>query len=76
MKVEYSYLLEQFKENGAQVFLQENVVSYASANISSCDVLINKVFNAPNTELMIGLTRGMKNSYDIPAWGLWVDTWR
>ena len=71
-----SMQLEEFKEIGAQVFLQENVVSYASANISSCDVLITKVFNAPNTELMIGLTRGMKNSYDIPAWGLWVDTWR
>ncbi|MFZ7136978.1 MAG: hypothetical protein ACOWW1_00950 [archaeon] len=71
-----SMQLEEFKEVGAQVFLQENVVSYASANISSCDVLITKVFNAPNTELMIGLTRGMKNSYDIPAWGLWVDTWR
>ncbi len=71
-----SMQLEEFKENGAQVYLQENVVSYASANISSCDVLITKVFNAPNTELMIGLTRGMKNSYNIPAWGLWVDTWR
>jgi len=71
-----SMQLEEFKKNGAQVFLQENVVSYASANISSCDVLITKVFNAPNTELMIGLTRGMKNSFDIPAWGLWVDTWR
>ncbi|MCW8801781.1 MAG: hypothetical protein OQK81_00320, partial [Candidatus Bathyarchaeota archaeon] len=71
-----SMQLEEFKEIGAQVFLQENVVSYASANISSCDVLITKVFNAPNTELMIGLTRGMANSYDIPAWGLWVDTWR
>ena len=71
-----SMQLEEFKKNGAQVFLQENVVSYASANTSSCDVLITKVFNAPNTELMIGLTRGMKKSYDIPAWGLWVDTWR
>ena len=71
-----SMQLEEFHEHGARVFLQENVVSYASANTSNCDVLITKVFNAPNTELMIGLTRGMANSYDIPAWGLWVDTWR
>jgi hypothetical protein len=68
--------LNDFKESGAKIFLQENVVSYASANTSICDVLVTKVFNAPNTELMIGLTRGMKNTYNIPAWGLWVDTWR
>lgn len=71
-----SMQLEQFKSSGAKILLQENVVSYASANTSYCDVLITKVFNAPNTELMIGLTRGMAKSYDIPAWGLWVDTWR
>jgi hypothetical protein len=69
-------LLPEFKDVGARIFLQENVVSYASANTSHCDVLVTKVFNAPNTELMSGLTRGMKNTYDIPAWGLWVDTWR
>ncbi|MCW4016045.1 MAG: hypothetical protein NWF06_06730 [Candidatus Bathyarchaeota archaeon] len=71
-----SMRLEEYKESGATILLQENVVSYASANTSFCDVLITKVFNAPNTELMIGLTRGMTSSYDIPAWGLWVDTWR
>ena len=71
-----SMQLKEFKDNGARVFLQENVISYASANTSNCDVLITKVFNAPNTELMIGVTRGLTNSYDIPAWGLWVDTWR
>jgi len=68
--------LADFKNNGAKILLAENVISYASANTSYCDVLITKVFNAPNTELMIGLTRGMASSYDIPAWGLWVDTWR
>ncbi len=68
--------LADFKSSGAKILLQENVISYASANTSYCDVLITKVFNAPNTELMIGLTRGMANSYNIPAWGLWVDTWR
>jgi hypothetical protein len=68
--------LEEFKISGAKILLQENVISYASANTSYCDVLISKVFNAPNVELMIGLARGMKNSYNIPAWGLWVDTWR
>jgi LPXTG-motif cell wall-anchored protein len=71
-----SMQLPDFKNAGARIFLQENVVSYASANTSYCDVLVTKVFNAPNTELMIGLTRGMKNSYNIPEWGLWVDTWR
>lgn len=71
-----SMKLEEFKNYGAKILLQENVVSYASANTSLCDVLITKVFNAPNTELMIGLTRGMARSYNIPAWGLWVDTWR
>lgn len=71
-----SMQLAEFKEIGARTFLQENVISYASANTSYCDVLISKVFNAPNTELMISLARGMINSYDIPAWGLWVDTWR
>jgi len=68
--------LADFKNHGATILLQENVVSYASANTSYCDVLITKVFNAPNTELMIGLTRGMVNTYNIPEWGLWVDTWR
>ncbi|MCZ2807842.1 MAG: hypothetical protein O2V44_00650, partial [Candidatus Bathyarchaeota archaeon] len=68
--------LAEFKDNGAKILLQENVISYASANTSYCDVFVSKVFNAPNTELMIGLARGMINSYDIPAWGLWVDTWR
>jgi hypothetical protein len=68
--------LADFKNSGARIFLQENVVSYASANTSYCDVLVTKVFNAPNTELMIGLTRGMTKTYNIPAWGLWVDTWR
>jgi LPXTG-motif cell wall-anchored protein len=68
--------LEKYSNSGARIFLQENVVSYASANTSHCDVLVTKVFNAPNTELMIGLTRGIAKSYDIPAWGLWVDTWR
>ena len=68
--------LDEFQSSGAKILLQENVISYASANISYCDVFISKVFNAPNVELMIGLARGMVNSYDIPAWGLWVDTWR
>ncbi len=68
--------LADFKSSGAKILLAENVISYASANTSYCDVLITKVFNAPNTELMIGLTRGMASSYNIPAWGLWVDTWR
>lgn len=68
--------LEEFKANGAKILLQENVIGYTSANTSYCDVFISKVFNAPNVELMIGLARGMKNSYNIPAWGLWVDTWR
>lgn len=68
--------LPDFKSSGARIFLQENVISYASANTSYCDVFISKVFNAPNLELMIGLARGMVNSYNIPAWGLWVDTWR
>ncbi len=68
--------LPEFKDNDARIFLQENVISYASANTSYCDVLISKIFNAPNAELMIGLARGMANSYNIPAWGLWVDTWR
>jgi len=71
-----SMKLEEFKKYGAKILLQENVVSYVSANTSYCDVLITKVFNAPNTELMIGLTRGMAKSYGIPGWGLWVDTWR
>jgi hypothetical protein len=71
-----SMKLEQFKANGAKILLQENVISYASANTSHCDVFVSKVFNAPNVELMIGLARGMTNTYDIPAWGLWVDTWR
>jgi len=68
--------LADFKSHGAKILLQENVVSYVPANTSYCDVLITKVFNAPNTELMIGLTRGMVNTYNIPSWGLWVDTWR
>jgi len=68
--------LDEFKSSGAKILLQENVISYASANTSYCDVFISKVFNAPNLELMIGLARGMANSYNIPAWGLWVDTWR
>ncbi|MDH5595188.1 MAG: hypothetical protein OEY40_00530 [Candidatus Bathyarchaeota archaeon] len=68
--------LADFKNSGARIFLQENVLSYVSANTSFCDVFISKVFNAPNVELMIGLARGMVNSYKIPAWGLWVDTWR
>jgi LPXTG-motif cell wall-anchored protein len=68
--------LDEFKSSGAKILLQENVISYASANTSYCDVFISKVFNAPNVELMIGLARGMANSYNIPAWGLWVDTWR
>jgi hypothetical protein len=68
--------LTEFKDNDARIFLQENVISYASANTSYCDVFISKIFNAPNAELMIGLARGMVNSYDIPAWGLWIDTWR
>ena len=71
-----SMKLEEFRNYGAKILLQENVVSYVSANTSYCDVLIAKVFNAPNTELMIGLTRGMAKSYSIPEWGLWVDTWR
>ena len=68
--------LAEFKENGARIMLQENVVSYASANTSYCDVFISKVFNAPNMELMIGLARGMVNTYNISSWGLWVDTWK
>ncbi|UCC57899.1 MAG: hypothetical protein JSW14_05925 [Candidatus Bathyarchaeum sp.] len=68
--------LPDFKDNGARIFLQENVISYASANTSYCDVFISKIFNAPNLELMVGLARGMIKSYNIPAWGLWVDTWR
>jgi hypothetical protein len=68
--------LADFNNSGARIFLQENVLSYASANTSFCHVFISKVFNAPNVELMIGLARGMVNSYNIPAWGLWVDTWR
>ncbi len=68
--------LADFNNSGARIFLQENVLSYVSANTSFCDVFISKVFNAPNVELMIGLARGMANSYTIPAWGLWVDTWR
>jgi len=68
--------LADFKSSGAKILLQENVISYASANTSYCDVFISKVFNAPNVELMISLARGMVNSYNIPAWGLWVDTWR
>ncbi len=71
-----SMKLSEFKDKGARIFLQENVVSYASANTSYCDVFVSKVFNAPNTELMVALARGMKNAYGIPAWGLWVDTWR
>ncbi|MCW4034993.1 MAG: hypothetical protein NWF03_06475, partial [Candidatus Bathyarchaeota archaeon] len=71
-----SMRLEEFDEVGAKIFLQENVISYAAANTSYCDVLMCKVFNAPNLELMIGLTRGMANSYNIPEWGIWVDTWR
>ena len=68
--------LAEFKEKGARIFLQENVIGYAAANTSYCDVFISKVFNAPNTELMIGLARGMQRTYDIPAWGFFVDTWR
>jgi len=68
--------LAEFKDNGARIFLQENVIGYAAANTSYCDVFISKVFNAPNTELMIGLARGMTKTYNIPAWGLFVDTWR
>jgi len=68
--------LADFNNSGARIFLQENVLSYVSANTSFCDVFVSKVFNAPNVELMIGLARGMANSYNIPAWGLWVDTWR
>ncbi len=71
-----SMMLPEFKDNDAKIFLAENVVSYVSANTSYCDVLISKVFNAPNAELMISLARGMAKSYNIPAWGLWVDTWR
>jgi hypothetical protein len=68
--------LAEYKDNGARIFLQENVIGYAAANTSYCDVFLSKVFNAPNTELMIGLARGMQKTYDIPAWGLFVDTWR
>jgi hypothetical protein len=71
-----SMMLPEFKNNDARIFLAENVISYVSANTSYCDVLISKVFNAPNAELMMGLARGMAKSYNIPAWGLWVDTWR
>jgi hypothetical protein len=74
--ITYRMQLEEFKEKGARIFLQENVIGYAAANTSYCDVFVSKVFNAPNTELMTGLARGMKKTYDIPAWGLWVDTWR
>ncbi len=68
--------LAEFRANGARIFLQENVIGYAGANTSNCDVFISKVFNAPNTELMIGLARGMQKTYNIPAWGVFVDTWR
>jgi len=68
--------LAEYKEKGAKILLQENVIGYAAANTSYCDVFISKVFNAPNTELMIGLARGMQKTYDIPAWGMFVDTWR
>lgn len=68
--------LPEFKNNGARIFLQENVISYVSANTSYCDVFISKVFNAPNLELMISLARGMINTYNISDWGLWVDTWK
>jgi hypothetical protein len=68
--------LAEFRAKGAKIFLQENVISYVAANTSNCDVFISKVFNAPNTELMIGLARGMQKTYDIPEWGLFVDTWR
>jgi hypothetical protein len=68
--------LKEYKENGAKILLQENVIGYAAANTSYCDVFLSKVFNAPNTEMMIGLARGMQKTYDIPAWGIFVDTWR
>jgi len=68
--------LAEYKENGAKILLQENVIGYAAANTSYCDVFLSKVFNAPNTEMMIGLARGMQKTYDIPAWGIFVDTWR
>jgi hypothetical protein len=68
--------LAEFKAKGARIFLQENVLGYAAANTSNCDVFLSKVFNAPNTEMMIGLARGMAKTYDIPAWGMYVDTWR
>jgi hypothetical protein len=68
--------LKEYKENGATILLQENVIGYAAANTSYCDVFLSKVFNAPNTEMMIGLARGMQKTYDIPAWGIFVDTWR
>jgi len=68
--------LSEFKAKGARIFLQENVIGYAAANTSNCDVFLSKVFNAPNTELMIGLARGMQKTYNIPAWGLFIDTWR
>jgi hypothetical protein len=68
--------LPEFKAKGARIFLQENVIGYAAANTSNCDVFLSKVFNAPNTELMIGLARGMQKTYNIPAWGLFIDTWR
>jgi hypothetical protein len=71
-----SMMLPEFKQNGAKILLQENVISYASANTSYCDVLMCKVFNAPDLEMMIGLTRGMAKSFNIPEWGIWVDTWR
>ncbi|MFX0067277.1 MAG: hypothetical protein ACFFC7_34565, partial [Candidatus Hermodarchaeota archaeon] len=74
--ITFTMKFPEFKDNGARIFLQENVISYASANTSYCDVFISKIFNAPNTELMIGLARGMVNCYNIPEWGLWVDTWR
>ncbi|MEJ2271493.1 MAG: hypothetical protein P8X91_03200, partial [Candidatus Bathyarchaeota archaeon] len=68
--------LPEFKNNNAGIFLQENVISYVSANTSYCDVFISKVFNAPNLELMISLARGMINTYNISNWGLWIDTWK
>ncbi len=68
--------LAEYRDNGARIFLQENVIGYAAANTSYCDVFLSKVFNAPNTELMIGLARGIQKTYDVPAWGLFVDTWR
>ncbi len=71
-----SMKLPEFKNNEARIFLQENVISYVSANTSYCDVFISKVFNAPNLELMISQARGMINTYNISDWGLWIDTWK